>query len=756
MLDVNRTRYHLVFGHSDWLRSSRGDRTWEYDRDHQAVRLQAEIFSFGQRPGETTLNPDSRRSATQDAYGHRYWIDPDSERIWALWAEAREPVLLFPRAAVPQRPPDLFRSKGQPSSPDPDSLAGLTVVVDGYLVVGSVTTGSLLVFDLYSLDGGFGRVSLPAGAVPFDLEALPDSGLLVLDRTNRQVWRLNRGFRPQPQTEAPGDPLLFQPKAGASRQGGRLAVPEPIVLAADTIALAPLSAEDFWALEAIADPSQASRLRFYRAGVAIAAIDLDTANLVDAEVDDLDLQRIRGYDLVYAPTAMGNERLFIVDEAGNQAYSLQVSLADSGPQLRIERQYYPLRSFSETALIAANGLAYYRQNQSWLPLRALPQLRFESEATITLPVMDGRDPSCLWHRLCVDACLPPDATVQVETRAADLESHLTNQPYQLQPTLYPRSQSEVPYSHLWSEAERQQPHMGTWELLFQQVQGRYLQLKLTLRGNGRNTPLIRALRVHYPRFSYLQQYMPPIYQRDRPSAVFLDQFLANPEGLLTTLEGAIAQAQVLLDPRTTADLDLDWLAGWLGLALDPAWSPYQRRLLLAQAAYFCRRRGTTVGILQAVLLTVHPELGPDIFRDDAGTLCNTVRVVEQFLTRTQSGVAAGDPTDRELDVTDDIDANTQVDARAHRFIVLLPTTVNECTRGLVERIVDWQKPAHTACSVRQYWALFRVGEVRLGLDTVLGRGGRFDTFRLGQSALAAGVLGTAFPYSLSNRTVLAH
>ncbi|PSN16056.1 hypothetical protein C7271_20445, partial [filamentous cyanobacterium CCP5] len=617
---------------------------------------------------------------------------------------------------------------------------------------GSVTTGSLLVFDLYSLDGGFIRVPLPEDTVPFDLESLPDGGLLVLDRVNSQAWRLNRGFQPQPQTETPGNPLLFQPKDGEPRRSASLEVQEAIELAEHTIALAPVNSGDFWALVGTAGDSP-SWLQFYQDGAAIASLELNTANLVDVGVDDLDLQQIRGYDLVYVPTATGDGRLYLVDEAGNQAYSLRITLETSGPQVRIERQYYPLRSLSETALIAAVGLAYYRQNQRWLPLRALPQRRFEPFADITLPVMDGRDPGCLWHRLCVDACLPPDAAIQVEARAADVESNVGQQPWQIQPTLYRRSQNEVPYSYLWSEAERRQPHTGTWELLFQQVQGRYIQIRLTLRGNGRNTPLIRALRVHYPRFSYLQKYLPPLYQRDRVSASFLDRFLANPEGLFTTLEGAIAQAQVLLDPRTAADIDLDWLAGWLGLALDPTWTPYQRRLLLAQAAYFCRRRGTTVGILQAVLLTVHPELGPAIFRDDAGTLCNTVRVVEQFLTRTRPGVAAGDPTDLELTATGDIEADAE--ARAHRFLVLLPTTVDQRTRGLVERIVDLQKPAHTASSIRQYWALFRVGEVRLGIDTVLGRGGRFDTFQLGQTALAEGVLGAAFPYSLTTRTVLA-
>jgi phage tail-like protein len=68
---------------------------------------------------------------------------------------------------------------------------------------------------------------------------------------------------------------------------------------------------------------------------------------------------------------------------------------------------------------------------------------------------------------------------------------------------------------------------------------------------------------------------------------------------------------------------------------------------------------------------------------------------------------------------------------AHRFSVLLP--VAEVTAdpyelerrlGLARRIVDLEKPAHTVFDVRFYWAFFRVGEARLGIDTQLGAGSR--------------------------------
>jgi hypothetical protein len=68
---------------------------------------------------------------------------------------------------------------------------------------------------------------------------------------------------------------------------------------------------------------------------------------------------------------------------------------------------------------------------------------------------------------------------------------------------------------------------------------------------------------------------------------------------------------------------------------------------------------------------------------------------------------------------------------AHRFSVLLPigdVTADpfelERRLGLARRIVDLEKPAHTVFDVRYFWAFFRIGEARLGIDTQLGAGSR--------------------------------
>lgn len=68
---------------------------------------------------------------------------------------------------------------------------------------------------------------------------------------------------------------------------------------------------------------------------------------------------------------------------------------------------------------------------------------------------------------------------------------------------------------------------------------------------------------------------------------------------------------------------------------------------------------------------------------------------------------------------------------AHRFSVLLPTSGPLADAAALarqvefaQRVVRLEKPAHTAFDVRPYWALFRIGQARVGLDSLLGPGSR--------------------------------
>jgi hypothetical protein len=88
---------------------------------------------------------------------------------------------------------------------------------------------------------------------------------------------------------------------------------------------------------------------------------------------------------------------------------------------------------------------------------------------------------------------------------------------------------------------------------------------------------------------------------------------------------------------------------------------------------------------------------------------------------------------------------------AHRFTVLLPVPLSlafnpeehQHRLELSRRIVELEKPAHTVFDVKFYWAMFRVGEARLALDTLIAEGSRAPQL-LPEMVLGQGFVGESY------------
>jgi phage tail-like protein len=783
-VDVNGTRFHLLLGARDWvprLAETTVDpaerAAWDPRSEH--VTLRQELFRFPPRATEARFSPADRRGAARDVYGHFYWISSDQRSVRCRAPEQTASTTFwsvdrwFGDSETPRADRGAFAACPPPQPAERPMLSGLAVTTRHFLVVGTLAPAGLLLFDLHG--GGppvWIRWPLSVPFAPYDLAATPEGGLWILDRpaagSGARLWRLDRDFRVARaggEVESgvsatyafrPLDPTSAAECVTPSRTFPSgialdLASP-PLPASGDVVALAALP--DGTALVMETDVASGDTL-LHRwtltawnegsPGTPGAASMARPASLALALSDLLgEATTIVGHDMAFvaepepgAGLVMG--RLYVADTAGNQsfAFTLLTGVRGTAESSRLEPiaspAYFPLRRWAGKALIACGGEAYYDLADGWLPLTELTHPRYALRGTLDRIVLDGKDPGCVWHRLMLDACIPPGDGVDVESRAADDETDLYSVPWRREPALRLRPEGpELAWTQMLSAAPSA-PGSGTWELLFQAATGRYLELRLTLRGSGRSSPKLRALRAHYPRFSYLR-YLPAAYREDSGSASFLDRFLANFEGLLTELEGRIAAAEVLFDHATAPSEALGWLAEWLGAALDGAWDEGRRRRFLAHAPELYRRRGTRRGLLAAVRLALEECPSGDPFSDEDDTR-------RPFGFRLSEGF-------RDRDASD------------HRFTVLLPVELSSSPqerarlRAATSAVVERERPAHTAFDVQLYWALFRVGAARVGHDTALGEGSRFSAVLLDVSYLGQSVLAERHPWNVRDRRVV--
>jgi phage tail-like protein len=954
-MDVNGTRFHLVLGHDDWLLPGADRDGAHWNGQDDMLQLEPLPIVFPPRKAERRPGPEDRRGAGMDRFGNWYWIGDDGRSIVARSRHDRQPLPFWPApesaACLPRQGGD-FAPADPPPPPLPPRLQGLAVTTEHYLVTGNVDEPGLLVFDLA---GGGPPVMLrwPVGVpfVSYDLCAAPDGGVWLLDRRHARLWSLDRLLRVR--EAVPSWPVAVERDFAPAVPPP----PDPVGAPARSEApAAPLRLADSLDVSSVLEPSavealcDGSALVLGRDGIGpvlhhftLGAGETGAyplAPLLDEHPRVLDdLSHGHEFAFVPAPGCAGNAvagQVFVVALTGNQSFAFTLSGRADELRVKFDRQFFPMRRHGGRALVAAGGEAHYDSGSRWVSLLEYPRPNFARKAVLLLPTralvepgiraFDGREPGCVWHRIFLDACIPPEASVTIESRADDDPARLEALDWSPEPAPYLRSGGpELPFRA--ADAAGSRGEAGTWELLFQNAVGRYLQLRVTVTGNGRITPKIRSLRVYYPRFSYLREYLPAAYREDAASAWFLDRYLANVEGVFTGVEDRIAAAQLLFDTRTVPPEFLDWLAGWMGAALDTSWSERKKRFFLANVTTMFAARGTRDGMIRALRLALEDGIDPHLFGDGvdavpptASTGCGcggrqwenagarfTVRVVERFLTRDAPGVAYGDVGDlvgpgttttaldwtpaqgpeplhrrwrewlaaRYADISalkeawavadaggaEDMDYTSFEDARlelppstpsgaaraadwrrflraglgftyaepnrgtdrtlwqdflsrrhrqpgdlarawampkeavatfdaidfpvalpenraaladwitfvsvvvpmrrgAHRFTVLVPVRPDDTwesqqqRRDLARRIAALEKPSHTTVETRLYWAAFRVGEARLGTDTLLGQGSRFTSLVLDRGELAASHLGWTEPWNVRGRLVV--
>ena len=266
-----------------------------------------------------------------------------------------------------------------------------------------------------------------------------------------------------------------------------------------------------------------------------------------------------------------------------------------------------------------------------------------------------------------------------------------------------------------------------------------------------------------------------VYRPRATQADFLSRFLANFEGVLTPLEDRIAHAHLVTNPAVVSESNLEWLAGWIGVAFEPALPEERRRDWLRAAPALARWHGTRRGLATALDLAT-----------GGGVRGGEIALLEHFRLRrllaTLLGVDLAEEHDPLLPgglhqsgnsivgdtlILSDTETvellalfreevataaeNAAVVAflgrLAHRATVLVHQTVTPQDLGLIRRIAELESPAHVEVRVATAtWPLL-VGLASLvGVDTYLGppeppRPARVQVSALGRGDFVLGPVG---------------
>ena len=333
---------------------------------------------------------------------------------------------------------------------------------------------------------------------------------------------------------------------------------------------------------------------------------------------------------------------------------------------------------------------------------ASPELHEAAE--LETVALDSGIPRCRWHRVLVDADVPSGAGLRVRVASTEDAAAAAD-------------------SRDWRPIGNGATAL---DFLVDQPPGRYLRVRLELTGNGKVTPVVRRIRLEFPRSTSLE-FLPPVYREDPRAEDFGERFLGLFDATLADLDRAIERAPALLDVEGVPDGVLPWLANFLDMTFEAAWDEQRRRAIVAALPRLYRMRGTVEGLRLAIRLVFDCDAAIQESATERswgavgrGAVLRATRLFGRSRARFTLGRSALSRAPLKSYGNPDHDP---LAAAAYRFRVLVPPGPHSSGAAWQRllRLVEGQKPAHTQATVRSGGSGFVIGGFSsVGVDTALG------------------------------------
>lgn len=236
-------------------------------------------------------------------------------------------------------------------------------------------------------------------------------------------------------------------------------------------------------------------------------------------------------------------------------------------------------------------------------------------------ILDCREEETVWHRLVMDASYGDNMAVYLKIYGTDSPSEARAgwercRTYWLEGDGTSSQAPGCPDMENSPCLESRNPQ----DILLHSVKGRYLWFVLILHGNGSGSPVIRQIRMYFPKETWMR-FLPEIYQG--ADGEFLERYLCIFQSIYESLEEKIRQDAILLDLQAADPQLLLWLSGWLCAGSSHLWKPENLKKYLAEGAAVYQKLGTAGALVRMVELYTgfmpylrEPEPGdnPHLFR----------------------------------------------------------------------------------------------------------------------------------------------
>lgn len=770
-MDANGQRFWLLADKNHWELKGNSSGL-EYDLDRRSLRLASQRREENFNDREDLLEERlSKTPQTLDSYGNRaYWEEGENSRGIMATGAMDEEIMIY------QPPPDF----GTPTD--------LVMGHDGILYI--AFKNRVVLHD--RRERWEDTVINPDEFNPWRMAANPEGGVWVLDKKAGSVAKVQGQPLPKFLKSSPPDAFLpceenpDPPRLKVLKKVAWPAGEEPIALASSPQGqLAFLSGME----------GEFSKVRFLNKDESLSSpMELKGAN------HPYSLGWVSENRIAILLAGVSQEALaYRTDAAGSEA-TQQPPVGD----------LYPLKDDfnGEPFIHVLEFPLYYPTVNGSHPLHRLSFSIYSKKGFAlnnpSFAPLDSQDRTMVWHRLFLEAVIPAGCGIKVWVSASQeplaSRENLNEDWYEHRfgGIYHKSSASRVPVG-VWESMASELPHhpgllpcgrekneSGLFSVLLQRssrkvrsLTGRFLNIWVELEGTGHATPEIFAVRAYGSRFSYVDEYLPQLYKEtvflpeadnkvteDNGTATgsdFLERFVGNVEGVLTSLEDRVANSHLLTHPQTVPEDSLEWLGSWVGFDFEPGLPRARRRNFLQAAPDLSRWHGTLRGLKLSLELATGGISGGEIVVLEDFKLRRTFATIigadlddENDPLTTGAAISGnsyvGDTlflgeehkkeflalfsADLPIDDSEQAAIDTLFDKLAHRVTVLVHEEVVPQDLGLIRQMAAREVPAHVELRVLSATHPFIVGMASLvGVDTYLANRIPPQPARIGKSRM---------------------